>query len=61
MTKRKPRIKRTGERMVRMAYELEAMAARLREAGLDRYAEACHAAAHRLGDAGRSLDREVNQ
>ena len=56
MMSRKPNIKRSGERLIRLAYELESLAARVREAGEDNAARGIHACSSELGNIGRQLD-----
>ena len=46
----KPNISRTGERLIRIAYNLEAIAARLREAGEENAANGVRANASQLGN-----------
>lgn len=53
---RKVNVSRTGERLIRIAYDLEDIAARLREAGYDRAAESAKAASRECGAAGREVD-----
>ncbi len=55
----KPNVKRTGERLIRMAYVLDELSAKIRAAGHGREAESVKAAARECGAAGRSLDRRV--
>ena len=47
--------KRTAERLIRAAYEYEAIASRLRDAGHDEIANAVRAASTMLGNSGRAL------
>ena len=51
----KPNISRTGERLIRLAYNLEAIATRLREAGEENAANGVRANASQLGNIGRDL------
>jgi len=55
----KPNVKRSGERLCRLAYELEALAARLREAGYESEANGVRAMSSQAGNIGRELDRKV--
>ena len=52
----KPNISRTGERLIRLAYDLEDVAARLREAGLADEANGVRACSSQLGSIGRTID-----
>ena len=53
--KRKPNISRTGDRLGRLAYDLEEIAARLREAGQILEADTVKEASSLVGNAGRLL------
>lgn len=53
---RKPNITRTGERLRRLAYDLEHIASRLREAGEDSAANGVSHMASEAGNIGRDLD-----
>lgn len=55
----KPNVKRSGERLLRLAYELEALAARLREAGYELEANGVHALSRSSGNIGRGLNSKV--
>jgi hypothetical protein len=55
----KPNVKRSGERLIRLAYDLEALAARLRLAGYESEANGVHHIARQSGNIGRELDRKV--
>ncbi len=55
----KPNIKRSGERLIRLAYALDELSAKIRAAGREREAESVKAAARECGAAGRSLDRRA--
>lgn len=61
MTKRKPNIKRTPERLIRLAYDLEEVAARLREAGYPSHAATVRDISSLAGKVGRSLDEALNR
>jgi len=50
-----PNISRTGVRLQRLAFELEYVAGRLRDAGKDREAEGVRRCASQLGEIGRNL------
>ncbi len=54
-----PNITRTGERLIRLAYELEGIAARLAAAGLVNSANSVRAASRECGNAGRAVDKQV--
>lgn len=56
---RKPNVSRTGERLIRIAHDLETIAARLREAGFDSEASSVKTASRECEDAGRSVDRKT--
>lgn len=56
---RKPNVKRSGERLCRLAYELESLAARLREAGYEREANGVRAMSSEAGNIGRDLNRKL--
>jgi hypothetical protein len=58
---RKPNIKRSGERLIRLAYELEALAARLRGAGEESAANGVRHISSQLGNIGRDLDQNALQ
>lgn len=53
---RKPNLKRTGERLIR----LEAMAARIRAGGDSSNASAVQALSSQAGNIGRAMDRKYN-
>lgn len=53
---RKPNISRTGERLIRLAYDLEAIANRLGEAGKGDEGRGVREAARICGAVGRGLD-----
>lgn len=59
MATKKPNVKRSGERLIRLAYELERLSARLREAGHESEANGVRAMASSAGNIGRELDRKV--
>lgn len=48
-------IARTAERLIRAAYDFQAVAARLREAGREREANGVRECASRLGAIGRGM------
>jgi len=58
-TKRKPNVKRTGERLCRLAYDLGDLAARLREAGFDSEANGVAELSSRSGKIGRALNEKM--
>lgn len=58
-TKRKPNVKRTGERLCRLAYDLGDIAARLREAGFDSEAGGVLELSSRAGKIGRTLNEKL--
>jgi hypothetical protein len=57
----KPNVKRSGERLCRLAYELEALAARLADAGYSFHANSVKDMARTAGSVGRDLDRLVRK
>jgi len=54
---RKPNIGRSGERLKRLAYELEALAERLRGAGKESAANGVRSLSRQAGEIGRALER----
>lgn len=60
--KRKPTVgARQAEKLIRAAYDFEAMSARLRAAGFDSIASGVRAVSSELGDLGRSLERTLGE
>jgi hypothetical protein len=57
---RKPNVKRSGERLIRLAYELEFLAARLREGGHESEANVVKYLASQSGKIGRELESKGN-
>jgi len=57
---RKPNVKRSGERLRRLAYEMEALAGRLTIAGYDAEARGVRDVSSRLGNIGRELDHKMH-
>lgn len=55
----KPNVKRSGERLIRLAYELEALASRLMAAGYESEANGVRYLSSQAGSIGRTLDRKV--
>lgn len=56
---KKPRVARSGERLCRLAYDLESLASRLRAAGYDSEAEGVRSLSSRAGNIGRALERKL--
>lgn len=54
---RKPNINRTGERLMRLAYDLEYISTRLRAANEESAANGVKEISSQLGNIGRDLDR----
>jgi hypothetical protein len=58
---KKPNVKRSGERLIRLAYELERLSVRLRLAGHESEANSVRAMASTAGNVGRELNRKTEE
>lgn len=58
-SQRKPNVKKSGERLIRLAYELESLASRLRAAGYESEGNGIRAVSSQIGAVGRTLDEKV--
>lgn len=59
--KRAPNVKRSGERLVRLAYDLEELTSRLRAAGYDSEADGVRSLSSQAGKLGRLIDERVRK
>jgi len=59
MASKKPNISRSGERLIRLAYELEALAGRLRANDETYAADSVQHMARTAGNIGRALERDL--